>query len=162
MADNVTANPGSGGATFAADDVGGVLFPYAKLDIGGDGASSPVSASNPLPVSGPLTDTQLRADAVPVAGAGELIETLEAIRMAMQSLTRAAGLLTVDTSGRVRMLLDAITASLTLATITTVTTVTTVSTVTNQAQMGGFAAQDQIPALMHLQADNLRRNISVT
>jgi len=51
MADNVTANPGSGGATFAADDVSGVLFPYAKLDIGGDGASSPVTASNPLPVS---------------------------------------------------------------------------------------------------------------
>jgi hypothetical protein len=85
--------------------------------------------------------------------------------MAMQSLNRAAGLLTVDTGGRVRMLLDSISASLTLAAITTVstvTTVTTVSTVTNQSQMGGFAAQDQIPALMHLQADNLRRNISVT
>jgi hypothetical protein len=65
VADNVTANPGSGGATFAADDVSGVLFPYAKLDIGGDGASSPVTASNPLPVSGPLTDTQLRASPVP-------------------------------------------------------------------------------------------------
>jgi hypothetical protein len=64
-----------------------------------------------------------------------------------------------------RVAIDAITASLTLATITTVgtvTTVTTVSSVTNQAQMGGFAAQDQVPALMHLSADSLRRNISVT
>ncbi|MFO0204251.1 MAG: hypothetical protein ACK528_14105, partial [Alphaproteobacteria bacterium] len=38
----------------------------------------------------------------------------------------------------------------------------TISTVTNQSQLGGFAANDQIPALMHMQADNLRRNISVT
>ena len=38
----------------------------------------------------------------------------------------------------------------------------TLATLTNQAQVGGFAANDQIPALMHLQADNLRRNITVT
>jgi hypothetical protein len=36
------------------------------------------------------------------------------------------------------------------------------STLSNQSQMGGFAAQDQIPALMRLSADNLRRNISVS
>lgn len=146
MPDNVGITPGTG-ATAAADDIGGVLFQRIKLVHGADGVNDgDVATGNPLPV----------------AGYGELIETLEAIRMAMQSLNRAAGLLTVDTGGRVRMLLDAITASLTLATITTVSTVTTVSTMTNQSQMGGFAAQDQIPALMHLQADNLRRNISVT
>jgi hypothetical protein len=44
----------------------------------------------------------------------------------------------------------------------TVTTVSTVSTLTNQSQIGGFAANDQIPSLMHMQADNLRRNIVVT
>ena len=44
----------------------------------------------------------------------------------------------------------------------TIATVSTVSTVTNQSQIGGFSANDQIPAFMHLQADNLRRNISVT
>ena len=38
----------------------------------------------------------------------------------------------------------------------------TLTTLTNQTQIGGFAANDKIPALMHLQADNLRRNISVT
>jgi hypothetical protein len=73
----------------------------------------------------------------------------------------------VDSSGRLRTSTEntagtsvningSVTASVSNA------TVTTVSTVTNQSQMGGFAAQDQIPALMHLQADNLRRNISVT
>lgn len=49
MADNFTANPGAGGDTFAADDVAGVKFPISKLDVGGDGVSSPVSAANPMP-----------------------------------------------------------------------------------------------------------------
>lgn len=76
MADNFTANAGTGGDTFAADDVAGVKYPYSKIDIGGDGASSHVTAANPLPVSGaffqatqpvsgPLTDAQLRATPVP-------------------------------------------------------------------------------------------------
>jgi len=50
MADNFVANPGSGGDTFAADDVAGVKYPYSKIDIGADGVSSPVTAINPLPV----------------------------------------------------------------------------------------------------------------
>lgn len=50
-----------------------------------------------------------------------------------------------DTAGRQRVLLDAISASLTLATITTVGTVTTVTTLTNQAQVGGLLANgDQV------------------
>lgn len=47
MADNVTLAQG----TFAADDVGGVLYPRNKLSIGGDGIAADVSTSNPLPVS---------------------------------------------------------------------------------------------------------------
>lgn len=69
MADNVTANPGSGGATFATDDIAGVQFPRMKVVIGADGANDgDVSSSNPLPVLGPLTDAELRASAVPVSG----------------------------------------------------------------------------------------------
>jgi hypothetical protein len=49
MADNFAFTPGSG-ATAAADDVGGVLYPRAKLDFGGDGATAPVTATTPLPV----------------------------------------------------------------------------------------------------------------
>jgi hypothetical protein len=41
-------------------------------------------------------------------------------------------------------------------------TLTALTTLTNQTQIGGFNANDQIPALMHMQADNLRRNITVT
>jgi len=85
MADNFVANPGSGGDTFAADDVAGVKYPISKLDFGGDGASSLVTAANPLPVnvgtvpvtgtfwqatqpvSGPLTNAELRAANVPTS-----------------------------------------------------------------------------------------------
>lgn len=38
MADNFTANPGSGGSTFAADELAGsVLIPRIKLQVGPDG-----------------------------------------------------------------------------------------------------------------------------
>lgn len=47
MADNLAQN---GTGTVRTDDVGGVHIPYTKLDKGGDGASSAVTDSNPLPV----------------------------------------------------------------------------------------------------------------
>jgi hypothetical protein len=50
MADNVVANAGSGGATFAADDIGGVHYPRAKVVWGADGAANDTSAAAPLPV----------------------------------------------------------------------------------------------------------------
>lgn len=67
MADNFVANAGSGGDTFKADDVSGVKVPYSKIDIGDDGVSSPVTASNPMPITGALTDAQLRAANVPTS-----------------------------------------------------------------------------------------------
>jgi hypothetical protein len=57
MADNVTfqavttATPPNA-TTVAADDVGGVKFQQVKLDIGGDGVSSPLTTTNPMPVAG--------------------------------------------------------------------------------------------------------------
>lgn len=67
MADNVAITPGTG-ATVAADDIGGVLYQRIKPVFGVDGSATDVSASNPLPVTGPLTDAELRATAVPVSG----------------------------------------------------------------------------------------------
>lgn len=52
MADNVVANAGSGGSTFATDDVGGVQYPRSKQVWGVDGTATDVSATNPLPVQG--------------------------------------------------------------------------------------------------------------
>ena len=143
MADNVGYTPGTG-ATVAADEIGGVLHQRIKLGIGDDGTAVDVSEANPMPI----TLTQ-----------GEVVEALEAMRMAVQSLTRSIGQSMPDVAGRLRVVVDAITASLTL---TTITTVGTVSTVTNQTQIGGLPAFEQIPALMRLGADSLRRNVSVT
>jgi hypothetical protein len=148
MADNVAITPGSG-AIAAADDIGGVLYQRVKVSHGADGSATDTSVSNPLPI----------------AAYGELVEAIEAMRMAVNTLTRTIGLVTVDpATGRLRAEVVQASASLLLATVSIATnqTLTTLSTLSNQTQMGGFAAQDQIPALMRLSADNLRRNISVT
>jgi hypothetical protein len=148
MADNVAITPGSG-AIAAADDIGGVLYQRVKVSHGADGSATDTSVSDPLPI----------------AAYGELIEAIEAMRMAVNTLTRTIGLVTVDpATGRLRAEVVQASASLLLATVSIATnqTLTTLSTLSNQAQMGGFAAQDQIPALMRISADNLRRNISVT
>jgi len=135
MADNVGYTPGSG-ATVAADEIGGVLHQRVKLGIGDDGTAVDVSATNPMPV----TLTQ-----------GEVVEALEAMRMAIQSLTRSVGQAMPDTAGRLRANIEAFSA-----------TITTLTTLTNQTQVGGNPAFEQIPALMRLGADSLRRNVSVT
>lgn len=130
------------------------------MRYGVDGSSS----------GGGLTDLELRASPVPVDAtiSGEIIESLEAMRMAMQSMLRMFGGAYPDVGGRLRVAIDAITASLTLATITTVGTVTTVSTVTsmttlaNQTNIGGISAAPQVPALTMIAAESLRRNISVS
>jgi hypothetical protein len=140
MADNVGYTPGSG-ATVAADEIGGVLHQRVKLGIGDDGVAVDVSEANPMPV----TLTQ-----------GEVVEALEATRMAIQSLTRSVGQAMPDTAGRLRVNVEAIT------TIAAITTLTTLTTLTNQTQVGGNPAFEQIPALMRLGADSLRRNVSVT
>ena len=93
MPDNVGYTPGVG-ATVAADDIGGVLHQRVKIGVGSDGTAVDVSSANPMPitaptalpistpsaidvnvgnfpasqaVTGPLTDAELRATAVPVS-----------------------------------------------------------------------------------------------
>ena len=145
MADNIGYTPGTG-ALVAADDIGGVLYQRVKLAAGADGSASDVSTAAPLPV----------------AAYGELIEAIEAMRMAVQSLTRTMGQMQPDTGARMRVALDSISPALSLAQVTTVGSVTTVSTLTNQTLVGGFSATEQIPSLMRLGADSARRNIIVS
>ena len=146
MADNITAlaNTGSGTDVFATDDIGGVNYPRTKVGFGDDGSYVDASATNPLPV----------------AAYGELIEAIEAMRMAVQALTRSGlGQAMPDTAQRLRVVVDAITSGITLATVTNIGTLGTLS---NQTQVGGLPATEQIPSLMRLGADSMRRNISVT
>ena len=139
MADNTTLNAGTGGDVIASDDIGGIKFQRVKPAWGVDGSAVDTSEASPLPV----------------AAYGELVEAIEAMRFAVQALTRSIGQMMPDTAARMRVNIEA-------GTLPTVTTVTTVATLTNQTQIGGLAATEQIPSLMRLGADSLRRNISVT
>lgn len=148
MSDNIGYTPGAG-ATIAADNIGGVLHQRVKIGVGADGSATDVSTSNPMPVD---------------AGYGELIDAVEAFRMAVNTLTKTMGFALPNAQGQPIMEVRqgtaanlAVTASLAAS-----QTLGTVTTLTNQSQTGGFATNDYIPALMHMQSDNLRRNISVT
>ena len=55
MADNFSFSEGTG-KTGAADDVSGILYQRVKLDYGGDGSSSPVTSTAPLPVLAEMPD----------------------------------------------------------------------------------------------------------
>jgi hypothetical protein len=145
MADNATL-PASGTviATDEVNDGAGLRhFQIIKPAFGADGSATMVSPQNGLPVE----------------VVGELLQAVEALRASIQQLASAQATQLPDVLGRSRVALETISGGLTLATVTTVTTVTTLS---NQTNVGGFAAVDQIPALMRMAADSLRRSIIVT
>jgi len=50
MADNFVANAGSGGSTFASDDISSVQYPRVKPSWGADGSATDVSTAAPLPI----------------------------------------------------------------------------------------------------------------
>ena len=142
MADNVGYTEGTG-ISIAADEVAGAMYQRVKVSHGIDGVAHETSDSNPYPVK----------------IMGELIEAIEAMRMAIQSLNRTVGMAQVNPlTGR--MLVD--NAGVTQPVTGTITAVTTVGTVSNLAQVGGQSANSQIPSFERMTADNLRRNIAVT
>lgn len=143
MADNIGYTPGSG-AVIAADDIGGALHQRVKMVLGADGVNDgDVSLANPMPIQ----------------GVGELVEQLSVIRMLLQSLTRSVGQAMPDAAGQLRVVLPSGQAvNIGGQTVN----VTTVTNLTNQVNIGGLPATEQIPSLMRLGADSLRRNIVVT
>lgn len=159
MPDNVSLPAASGkvatretlysGETAQAQAVGLLTF------AGADDAktATDVGPSNPLPVD---------------AGYGELIEAVEALRFAVGSLTRTIGMALPNTSGQPIMEARQATAAnlQVTATISGTPGVNAAQSgawnVTNSLQFGGFAAQDLVPAFLHMQADGLRANITVT
>jgi hypothetical protein len=138
MADNVPITAGVG-TDVATDEVGGVHYQRVKPSWGADGAAVDVSEAAPLPV----------------AAYGELVEAVQSLRMIAHAIDRSIGQAYANVAGR--LLVEA-----SLAATQTLGAVTTVSTVTNQTQVGGIGAAAQIPALMGVAADSLRRNVSVT
>jgi hypothetical protein len=140
MADNVGYTPGTG-EMIATDDIGGTHFQKVKQVWGADGVANEVTPAAPFPI----------------AAYGELIEAIEAMRMAIQSLNRTLGLAQVNpTTGR--MLVDA--SGTTQPISGNLNTISQVSLVANTQQISG---QISVPlSLERGAADNLRRNIITT
>ena len=161
MADNIGYTPGTG-ATVAADEIGGVLYQRMKIGIGADGTATDLSTANPMPITAPNALGVSATGALTTTETGELVEAIEALRMAVQSLTRTAiGQVLPDVTGRMRVVAET-GSTTTVTSLPTLSTVTTVGTVSNQTSLGGIIAVDQIPALMCMAAQGLRRNITVT
>ena len=149
MPDNVGYTPGVG-ATVSADEILGILFQRIKLTLGADGVNDgDVSSSNPMPV----------------AAYGELIEAIEAMRMAIVSLQKSIGMAQVNPlTGRMLVDGSGVTqpVSGTVSVGTPAVTQSGTWNITNLATIGGQAANSQIPSFERMTADNLRRNINVT
>jgi hypothetical protein len=143
MADNVGYTPGSG-EVIATDDIGGVQFQRVKPVWGIDGVAQDVNDNTPLPVT----------------GAQELMEAIEAMRIAIQALTRTIGLAQVNPlTGR--MLVDG--SGVTSPVSGTISANQSGTwNITNLATIGGVAANSQVQSFERMTADNLRRNINVT
>ncbi len=144
MSDFVPITPGVG-ADIAVDTIAGKNHQRVKVQFGTDGTAVDVSAESPMPVQ----------------TVGELIEAIEAMRMAIAALTKTIGFALPNALGQPIFEARQGTAGNLLMTAS-LAGGQTLATLTNQTQIGGFAANDQIPALMHLQADNFRRNITVS
>jgi len=97
---------------------------------------------------------------LPVTGAQELMEAIEAMRMAIHSLTRTIGLIQVNP------LTGSLFVDGSRVTQTVNGTVNAAQSgtwnITNLATIGGVAANSQVQSFERMTADNLRRNINVT
>jgi len=155
MADNVGYTAGTG-TQIATREV-----PYS-----GDTANMQVVALATVtgPDDGKTATDVTEGTPLPVAVYGELIEAIESMRMAVNALTKTIGYALPNAQGfPIMEVRQATQSNLNVnASQTGTWNLGTLTTLTNQSQIGGFSANDQIPALMHLQADNLRRNIGVS
>ena len=142
MADNIGYTPGTG-ATIAADEIAGVLYQRVKMIHGADGVAHETADNNPLPIK----------------AIGELMEAIEAMRMAIQSLNRTIGLAQVNPATG-SMFVDG--SRVTQPVSGSLSTVSTITTVSNMSQIGGQNANSVPLSLERNTADNLRNNINVT
>lgn len=114
MADNIDVSPGSG-KTIRADEVGGALYQVIKPAFGVDGSATLVSATDPLPVTIAdasvtvdgtvaatgdwLTNTELRASAVPVSDGGASLTVDGSLTVAQTTVAMTTVTNTTSTAG---------------------------------------------------------------
>lgn len=89
MADNVTLNSGSGGATLATDDIAGVQYQRVKVTWGGDGTANDTTAANPLPVAEQNTVNVQEASALDVSAATVNVQEATALDVSGATVTVA-------------------------------------------------------------------------
>jgi hypothetical protein len=152
MVDNVGYTPGTGATiaarevTYSGDTVKAQVVGLATF-AGADDAKTitDVDASNPLPTQ----------------AVGELIEAIEAMRMAINALKKTIGFALPNAQGfPIMEARQSSAAALQMSANQSGTW--NIATLTNQAQVGAIAANDQIPSLMAMRAASFRRNITVT
>ena len=61
MADNYVTNLGSGGSTFASDEISAVQHPRVKVEWGADGVANDAAVAAPLPVQASHESNQMTA-----------------------------------------------------------------------------------------------------
>jgi hypothetical protein len=161
MADNVGITPGSGAkaasreVSYSGETAQMQVVGLATL-AGADDGKTPTDVSEAAPL--------------PVAAYGELIEAIEAMRMAVHSLTRSIGFAQPNPSGQPIFEARQPTAANFLATVSQGTAanlqasvnINANQTLANITQLGGYSAAHQIPATMAIACEQLRRNITVT
>lgn len=75
MADGYVTNAGSGGSTFASDDIGGTHWPRVKVAHGADGSATDASAAAPMPVAAFAESNQVTIAGVPATVKYAAIDT---------------------------------------------------------------------------------------
>lgn len=136
------ANTGAGTDQLAGRDVAGKFVGAALLT---DATGTEIDGANPLPVADP--------------GLTAVIALLNELCVRIADVADSVGNLTNDTGGRLRVNAEIVAAhAVTLAS----TAVTTVTTLTNMAQVGGYAANQQIVAQTQMAEAQLRQNIVIS
>ena len=139
------------GQALAADCIP-VVLPASQITALTPPTTIQISGTLPGFADIPTVRLETQSQPMSVDATGELQESVNAMRTALNALKNSIGHANPDTVGNIRVLAS-IPASQTLGTVTTLT---------NQSQIGGFNAADHIPALLTMTAQALRNNIAVS
>ena len=129
------------------------------------GITVTTDSTRPVDVSGSqveitnLAEIATDANPLPVSVDMEILEAIEAMRMAMNQVATILSRFVPDSTGRNRVAIES--GGVTISS-GTVTTVTTVGTVSNQTSIGGVNAAPVVNALTQSAASSLRRNITTS
>ena len=106
MADNTTLNPGSGGDTYASDDIGGIKHQRIKNGFGADGSYSDVADSDGarMPVKEAKGATATRTS---------VADNATDVLLLASNANRKGALITNDSSGILYLALGTVTVTLT-------------------------------------------------